>query len=150
MKTYTLEDLKLMSPEERSTLYRNAVKRLEKGGQSIVDLIDASGLPLRSGGMCMTDPVYLRIEEIVWSPAGRDAALAATERGLPALAGIDPMLQAELGMQYSPHDMGTMNAGYIVGELMRHLGFVDAGQGKLPDNCVAKTAMRWKPHRRGR
>ena len=29
--------------------------------------------------------------------------------------------------------------------LMRHLGFTEAGQGKMPDGCVAKTAMKWKP-----
>jgi hypothetical protein len=93
----------------------------------------------------MTDPVYLRMEEIVWSSAGRAAAIAATEQGLPAMAGIDPLLQADLGEQYHPHDQATMNAGFIVGGLMRHLGYVDGGQGKLPVDCIAKTAMKWKP-----
>ena len=148
MTTYTLEALKVMTPERRSQLYRNAAARRDNGGQAIIDLIDESGLPLRSGGMRMSDPVYLRMEEIVWSSAGRAAAIAATEQGLPAMAGIDPLLQADLGKQYHQHDQGTMNAGFIVAELMRHLGYVDAGQGKLPGSCVAKTAMRWKPRRR--
>jgi integrase len=37
-----------------------------------------------------------------------------------------------------------MNAGYIVGQLMQHLGYVHDVQGKMPDGCVAKTAMKWK------
>jgi hypothetical protein len=51
---------------------------------------------------------------------------------------------AELGERYHPHDQGTMNAGYIVGELMRHLGYIQDGEGKIPEGSVAKTAMKWK------
>lgn len=133
-----------MTPEARANLYENARKRLAEGGQEIIDLIDASGLPLRSGGMRLSDPVYLEMEEVIWSPTGRAAALAATEQGLPALAGVDPILQEALGSRYRPQDMGTVSAGSIIGELMRHLGFVAAGVAKMPAGCVAKTAMRWK------
>lgn len=145
MKSYTLDGLKLMTPERRAVLYRNAADRRDEGGQAIIDMIDAAGLSLRSGGMKMDDPVYLRMEEIVWSREGRAAAIAATDQGLPAMAGVDPLLQADLGTQYNAESMGTMNAGFIVAELMRHLGYVDAGPGKLPANCVAKTAMTWRP-----
>lgn len=148
MKKYTLEDLKLMSPEQRSQLYHNAVERRDKGGQEIIDLIDSSGLPLRSGGMRTSDPVYLKMEEIIWGKEGRKAALAATEKGLPALCGVEPLLKKELSNRYSPHDMGTVSAGAIMGELMRHLGYTAAGEAKCPEGGVAKTAMKWLPHKR--
>lgn len=147
MKTYTLEDLKLMSPERRSQLYHNAVERRAKGGQEIIDLIDSSGLPLRSGGMTLSDPVYLKMEEIIWGQEGRKAALAATEKGLPALCGVEPLLRKELGTRYGPHDMGTVSAGSIIGELMRHLGYTTGGEAKCPDGGVAKTAMKWLPRK---
>jgi hypothetical protein len=49
-----------------------------------------------------------------------------------------------LGERYHPHDGGTPNAGYIVAELMRHLGYVEDGQGNMPPGSVAKTAMKWR------
>lgn len=147
MKTYTIEDLKIMSPERRSQLYQNAVDRRDKGGQAIIDLMDSSGLPVRSGGMRTSDPIYLKMEEIIWSLKGKKAAIAATEKGLPALCGVEPFLKEELGNRYSPHDMGTVSAGAIMGELMRHLGYTAAGEGKCPEGGVAKTAMKWLPRK---
>src|SRR5664280_881229 len=107
MKNYTFDDLKLLSPEQRSQLYHNAVERRAAGGQAIIDLIESSGLPLRSGGMRLSDPIYMKMEEIIWGHEGRKLALAATENGLPALCGVEPLLKKELGNRYSPHDMGT-------------------------------------------
>jgi hypothetical protein len=66
------------------------------------------------------------------------------KNGFPALAGVEHFIVAELGERYHPHDQGTMNAGYIVGELMRHLGYIQDGEGKIPEGSVAKTAMKWK------
>ena len=147
MKIPTLETLKLMTPERRLTLYQNAEKRRAAGGQAIIDLIDNSGLPLRSAGMSSTDPVYLMMEEIVWSKEGRFAATAAGEKGPPSLGGVDPLLKAALGDRYNAHDTGTLNAGYIVAALMRHLGYIESGTGKCPAGCVAKTGLIWR-HRR--
>ncbi len=144
MKTYTLDVLKAMTPEQRATLYQNALKKRENGGQAIIELINSSGLPLSSGGMRNSDPVYLEMESITWSTKGRDAAVDATGKGLPALAGVEPLFVASLGNRYQPYDGGTMNAGFIVAGLMRHLGYVEAGDGKMPEGSVAKTAMKWK------
>ena len=144
MKKYTLDDLKMMTAEQRAILHQNAVKHRESGGQEIIDLIDSSGLPLSEGGMRMSDPAYLKMQDITWSSEGRKAAVEATEKGLPALAGIEPLIVAALGDRYHPHDRGTVNAGFIVGELMRHLGYVEDKEGKMPNGSVAKTAMRWK------
>jgi hypothetical protein len=144
MKLYDLDTLKSLTPEQRAVLYQNAAKHRDKGGQEIIDLIDSSGLSLSSGGMRTNDPAYLKMQDIAWSADGRKAALDATKRGFPALAGIEPLIVAELGERYHPHDGGTINAGFIVAELMRHLGYVENGQGKMPDGSVAKTAMKWK------
>jgi hypothetical protein len=136
-----------MTPEKRANLYQNAVKRRAHGGQEIIDLIDSSGLPLSAGGMRMSDPAYLKMQDITWSSDGRKAAIEATENGLPALAGVEPLIVAALADRYHPHDGGTVNAGFIVAELMRHIGYVEDKEGKMPAGSVAKTAMKWKPRK---
>jgi hypothetical protein len=147
VKRYTLADLEAMTPNDRANLYENARKKIDEGGKAIIDLIDSSGLPLSAGGMRASDPVYLEMETIIWSPEGRQLALSATSAGLPALAGIEPSLVSALGQRYHPHDGGTVNAGYLVAGLMRHMGFVEAGEGKMPPGSVAKTAMKWRPRK---
>lgn len=91
-----------MTPKQRAILYQNAKDRRENGGQEIMDLIVSSGLPLSSGGMRMSDPAYLKMEELTWSTEGRKAAVDATESGLPALAGIEPLIVAALGIGIIP------------------------------------------------
>jgi hypothetical protein len=141
-KIYTLEDLRSLSPESRRNLYANAKRHPE--GRYIVDLIEQNGLSLSMpGGLKADDPVYLRIADLVWSPQGREAAIQATKQGIPAVCGVDILLQADLGDQYSSHDQGTNAAGVIVAELMRHLGYKEAGQGSCPNDCRAKTGMKW-------
>jgi hypothetical protein len=142
IKTYSLEELRSMTPDARAILYQNAMKRLDQGGQAIVDMIDQSNLPLSSGDMLSSDPDYIRMDEIIW--AHKAEALKATEAGLPALAGVEPFIRAELGDRYRPQNGGTINAGYLTAGLMRHLGFIDDGPGQMPDGTVAKTAMKWK------
>lgn len=141
----TREGLERTSPGARARLYENARRSKDRGGQAVMDLIDASGLPLSAGGMTAQDPVYIEMQDIVWSDQGREACRGATRDGLPALAGVEPLIRERLGPRYHPHDQGTMNAGYIVGELMRHLGYDLARQGKMPDGSVAKTAAIWVP-----
>lgn len=125
-------------------LYENAKKLRDKGGQVIIDMIDQNGLSMSSGDMLSSDPDYLEIDRIIWSKEGRAAAIAATDQGLPALAGIEPQICASLGKRYRPQNSGTVNAGYLTAGLMRHLGYIENGQGNMPDGSVAKTAMKWK------
>jgi hypothetical protein len=146
--TITVEKLKRMTPEQRATLYENARKRLDQGGREVMNLIDSLGLPLRSGGMSLSDPVYVRMEEIVWSAEGKKACIMATEIGSPALAGVELLIVEDLGDRYHPHNDGTKSAGGIVGELMRHLGYEHAGHGDMPPGSVAKTAALWRPRKR--
>ncbi len=70
--------------------------------------------------MRASDPVYL-MDEIIWGTEGRKAALAATEKGLPALCCVEPLLMKEPGSRYNPHDMGTNSAGVIMGELEKYV-----------------------------
>ncbi|TGP86401.1 hypothetical protein EN866_24190 [Mesorhizobium sp. M2D.F.Ca.ET.223.01.1.1] len=143
----TIEKLKAMSAQDRATLYENARKRVGQGGQEIIDLINSSGLPLRSGGITLSDPIHIRMEEIIWSSDGKKLLVEATEAGLPALAGVEPLLVADLGTQYHPHDLGTVDAGSIVGAVMRHLGYELLGRADMPPGSVAKTAATWQARR---
>jgi hypothetical protein len=147
-KTYTLDELKQMTPEQRANLYENARKHRDSGGQEIMKQLDDSGLSLSSGGMRMSDPAYIEMEEITWSTQGRKGIIEAVGKGLPALAGVEPLFVAALGDRYQPHDGGTVNAGYIVAGVMRHMGYTQDGEGKMPNGSVAKTAMKWKLRKR--
>ena len=140
----TIEQLKAMSPERRAIMYENSRKRRHQGGQEVIDMIDASGLPLRSGGITFSDPVHLRMEEIIWSTEGKKRLIQATEAGLPALAGVEPMIVADLGARYHPHDLGTADAGAIVGQVMRYLDYELDGRADMPEGSVAKTAAKWR------
>jgi hypothetical protein len=143
IKLPTHDQIRAMTSQQRATLYQNAKSRLAEGGQQIIDFIDSEGLSLSDGEMLSSDPDYALMEDIIWSKEGRSAAVKAVEEGLPALAGVDPMIAAKLGDRYHPHNGGTINAGVITAALMRHLGYVEAGAGPFP-NGVAKSGMRWK------
>jgi hypothetical protein len=104
-----------------------------------VKLIDSLDLPLSFGGMSTDHPLYLEMMEVAWSADGKKAALDAVEKGLPAMAGVDPLLQKAMGSRYSADQQGTLNAGYIIAEVMRHLGYEkDKEAAPLP------TAATWK------
>jgi hypothetical protein len=141
-KIFTLDELRSWTAEKRRDVYQNAKKSPE--GKYIIDLIEQNGLSLSSGGLSLDDPVHLRIVEIAWSIAGQQAAIDATQQGIPALCGVDLLLQAELGDLYGKHDLGTASAGAVVAAVMRHRGFREAGSGKCPPNCTVRTAMKWR------
>ncbi|MCH6206346.1 hypothetical protein L3V16_21210 [Brucella ciceri] len=138
-----LVTIQKMTPEARSQLWMNAQNRLAAGGAEVIELIKKSGLPLRSGGMTLSDPVYLRMEEIIWSAEARPLLIEATERGLPALAGVEPLIVADLGTRYTPHDQGTVSAGSLVAEVIKFLGYKEIKKGDMPEGSVAKTAAVW-------
>jgi len=142
-KAPTQDQIRAMTPQQRAILYENAKRRTGEGGQEIIDFIDASGLSLSDGDMLSSDPDYMEMERIIWSPEGREAAIKAVEEGLPALAGVDPLIHAALGERYHPHNAGTINAGVITAALMRHLGYIEAGPGAFAGG-VAKSGMKWK------
>lgn len=140
-KVYTLEELRAWTPERRRDLYINAKARPE--GAYIVEMIDEHGLSLSSSALSSNDPLYHRMVEITWSKPGKEAAVAATKQGFPALCGVDRLLRDQLGDLYHKHNMGTFSAGGAVAEVMRHLGYREIGKGKCPDDCVARTGIVW-------
>ncbi|WP_143273178.1 hypothetical protein [Bradyrhizobium canariense] len=142
-KAPTQDQIRAMTPQQRAVLYDNAKRRAGEGGQEIIDFIDTNGLSLSDGDMLSSDPDYIEMERIIWSPVGREAALKAVEQGHPALAGVDPLIHAALGERYHSHNAGTINAGVITAALMRHLGYVEAGPGVFPGG-IAKSGMKWR------
>lgn len=144
-KQWSVEELRAMPIHSRHELYKNACRLGHtETGAALKSLIEASGLPF-SDAACLTDddPITLKMTDVVFSKEGRDAAVQATAAGLPAMAGVDPLLQAALGVDYGAHNMGTATAGDIVGRLMRSLDYKKAGQKAMPPHCVAKTAAMW-------
>jgi hypothetical protein len=134
-----------MPMQKRVDLYKNACRLGHTAqGAALKRVIEAVGLPY-SEDRCLTkdDPITIKMHDVIYSKEGREAAIAATKVGLPAMAGVDPLLQVALGSDYGPHNMGTQTAGGIVGQLMQSLGYKKTGSSPLPPNCVAKTAATW-------
>ena len=144
-KKWTLEELKAMSVHTRADLYGNACRLGQtEEGAALKTMIEEAGLPF-SEDACLTsdDPITIKMWEIINSPEGRSAAVESTKNGDAAMAGIDPLLQAALGSDYGPHNMGTATAGSLVGRLMLSLGYKKSGTKAMPSHCVAKTAATW-------
>lgn len=135
------EKIERMTPSERHNIYKNAIRIGGRDAETVLGLLEQLALPY-SDPACATldDPLCLKIAEIVNSSAGVDAMREATDQGMPALAGVDPMVAAVLGADYGRHNMTTATAGSFVAERMRRLGYRDIGKkAKLPNGCVAKT-----------
>ncbi len=143
---WTEEKIRAMPSDKRRNLYMNAKSHGSAQGDAVAKLIEEVGLsnPLQSG-IDMDDPLTLRISGIINSPEGRDAAVGAAKEGLPPLAGVDPMIAADLGKDYGKHNMTTATAGSFVAHLMREMGYREANKSaKLPEGCVAKSGKLWK------
>lgn len=147
MKAWTREELAALSVHDRAALYSNACKLAHTpAGADLKKRVEEAGLPFSEPG-CLSsdDPIYRAMEELIATKNAKDAAVAAVQAGLPAMAAIDPLLQAMLGSDYGPHNMGTQTAGSLVAEIMRTLGYEKTGEAPLPAGCVAKTAATWAP-----
>lgn len=144
-KNWTLNELMAISVHQRAELYKNA-SRLghTPEGAELKALIETAGLPYsEDAALKGDDPITLLMIRVVYSPEGREAAIAATKAGEAAMARVDPLLQVAFGVDYGPHNMGTVRAGEIVGALMRSLGYKKGPIKDLPPHCVAKTAASW-------
>ena len=87
---------------------------------------------------------YKVIERLVRSATGMMLAVRATNMDYPALCGVDVLLRMELGTDYARANRGTRYAGYTVAELMREMGYVQAGTGKCCLDCIAGEGIIWK------
>lgn len=144
-KKWTLEELKVMSVHTRADLYGNACRLGHTDdGAALKALIEEAGLPYsEEAALKGDDPITITMIRVIYSPEGREAAIAATKADEAAMARVDPLLQVALGVDYGPHNMGTVRAGEIVGTLMRSLGYKKGPIKDLPPHCVAKTAASW-------
>lgn len=144
---WSIERLEKMTPTDRGYLFVNAQQANNPEGEALVLLIQQSGLTLADGnGMTREHPIVVGMDAIINSDADREACRQAVEEGLPALAGVDPLLAAEFPADYGKHNQTTDWAGYLVAEVMRSMGFKQLQKkGKLPEGCVAQTAEMWGP-----
>jgi hypothetical protein len=142
--TWDYESLKKLKPSERHALWSNAKKRENDNEQAkaIVCLIETSGLEYRAGGSVrLDDAIGKAMHCVIFSEEGKKAAFEATAKGLPALAGVDPFLATALDSDYGKHNEATIQAGYLVTNMMEQSGYKQAGSGPLPPGCVAKTGL---------
>jgi hypothetical protein len=93
----------------------------------------------------MDQALYKFMEQLVNSADGIKRAVRATNDGQPALAGVDELLRRELGSEYARANNGTWWAGFTVAQMMRDMGYVEAGTGNCPPGCVATQGIVWKP-----
>ena len=101
---------------------------------------------VKGGEESRDHPIIQRIEEIIRSDEGRAAAKAATDEGQAAMAGIDPLLAADLGSSYGERDT-TNWAGSLTAEIMAEAGYVETRKKALPPTCIAKTAAFFEKRR---
>ena len=143
---WTKERLSTLSPSERAQLYANA-KRLGGGaGNALAKLIEEIGLPFsEERAVGMDDPLVLAMDAVIRSDEGRKACIDAVDRGLPAIAGVDPMLAAQFGTDYGKHNMTTHAAGRLVAAVLREMGYVMEGRmADTPKGCVARSGELWR------
>jgi len=98
----------------------------------------------KGDGLTMDSPTYQEMRAVIRSQEGRQAAVDAANADLPALAGVDPLIQAKLGLAYNQQSFGPVNAGYEVAAIMREMGYTEAGPGSCPKGCIARSGQRWK------
>ena len=107
----------------------------------------------KGDGLYDGHPLYEKMKEIIWSAEGQKAAEDAVKAGLPAICGVDPLLQKHLPNEYryeSPANSGQQlpaAAGTQVAEVMSALGYTKHRTGvRCPPKlgCVAKTGGTWK------
>ena len=142
---WNYERLAAKTAEERYNLWRNATSKDTIEAQDLARFIEASGLDYApTGGISMSDPRVVEMRDVIESPEGVAACLEATALGLPALAGVEPMIVAKMQTRYGSFSQMTVTAGSIVGELMLSKGYRIGAQKKMPGGSVAKTAAFWE------
>lgn len=134
------EAIKAMTPTQRRSLYDNAKRIGTAEASAVVSMIlDNDLLVTASGGLPRDHPIIQEIESVSRSDEARAAAKAASDAGLPALAGVDPLLRDALGSAYGSFDT-TSWAGGFVAEEMESQGYRQTGKRAMPPGSVAKTA----------
>ena len=142
---WTRASLAARTAEERYAIWKRARLLRTADGNQLAREIERLGLPYAEPGQLgQDDPLRVAIANIVASPEARTGCIEATLDGLPAIAGVDPMLHDALGPTYRQSDEAIATAGALVAELMGSLGYVPAGDKDLPNRYVARRGVFWK------
>jgi hypothetical protein len=142
---WTRSKLAARTPEERYAIWKRARLLRTADGNQLAREIERLGLPYAEPGQLPeADPLYAQIRDLITSPEGRSACVEATLDGLPAIAGVDPMLHEALGGLYRRSDEAIATAQALVAKQMDELGYVEAGRKDLPTRYVARNGAFWK------
>ena len=137
--------LRERSQNERYQVWKRAKALHSAEGNHRARAIERLGLPYAEPEpLAEDDPLMRRMREIMTEPKARSAAVEATLDGLPAMAGIDVLMHEEIGEDYRRNEAAVPTAQKLTAELMRALGYVEAGAKELPARCVARTAPFWR------
>jgi hypothetical protein len=142
---WTRSSLAARTAQERYAIWKRARSLRTADGNQLAREIERLGLPYAEPGQLDgADPLRAQIQALIATPEGRSSCIEATLDGLPALAGVDPLLHDMLGPAYRRSDEAIATAGALVGELMISLGYVEAGVKTLPNRYVARRGVFWK------
>jgi hypothetical protein len=142
---WTRSRLRQRSQSERHAVWKRARALHSAEGNHLARAIELLGLPYAEPEpLEAVDPLRERIAAVLATPAARSAALEATLDGLPAMAGIDILLHDEIGEAYRLNAAAVPTAQALTAELMKGLGYVEAGHKDLPKRCVARSGVFWK------
>jgi len=142
---WTRSSLAARTAEERYAIWKRARQLRTADGNQLAREIERLGLPYAEPGqLAEDDPIRITMRNVIASPEARSACIEATLDGLPAIAGVDPLLHEALGPTYRQSDEAIATAGTLVAELMTSLGYVEAGTKDLPNRYVARRGVFWK------
>jgi hypothetical protein len=137
---WTLDKLRAKSPKDIQTLYSRARTLDDDVARKLVGMIlDNDLLVDPNGGLPFDHPDMLEIEAICGEPAAIDEAVAASEAGLPALAGMEYRIVRALGGRYGPNHT-TNHAGRCIRDGMVDRGWKITVQKPMPAGSIAKSA----------
>jgi hypothetical protein len=142
----TAEKIAAMSIEQRETLYRNCMERIDnEDAVQIVEMIVKSDLPFRKQReIAHGDPEMRTIEIVVNASENEAGMLDAVAKRIPPLAFIEPLIVARLGKDYRGDNGGTIAAGYLIAKRLYALGYEKQRPKPMPAGSVAKTAATFR------
>jgi len=141
---WTRAKLSARTPDERYEIWRRAKALHTADGNQLAREIEQLGLPETAPALPEEDILARVIRDVVTSDEAKAAAKEATLDGLPAIAGVDELLQAALGAEYRRSERAVVTAQRLVGEVMAEMGFEAVGAKALPDRYVAREGVFWR------
>ena len=143
---WTEEKLRSLSDDDLFNVYENCDGKTSDDAKFAIDAIhrllsERENLSAGDTGLKLNSLVGRLMIKIINSPEGVAAAIAATQRGEPALADVEPLIVRKLGVAYTKRHEATVQAGFVLGKMMTRLGHRKTGQkGPMPDSSIASTS----------